>query len=246
LNAERDKVAWITGAGTGIGAAAAKRLAQDGLRVVLSGRRRDRLEAAAGAIVSATIEPLDVSDASAVRDAAIRIIERHGRIDVLVLSAGINVPNRAWVDLTPADWQQIQRVNLDGVFNCVHAVLPQMRVQGGGLVIVVSSWAGRFPSPVAGAAYSASKSAVNAMVHVLNREEGRHGIRATSLCPGEVATEILDQRPNPPSMESRQYMLQPADMGGLIAFLANCPPRMCVNEVVLSPTHNGPVEPPQS
>jgi NAD(P)-dependent dehydrogenase (short-subunit alcohol dehydrogenase family) len=246
LNAERNNVAWITGAGTGIGAAAAKRLARDGTHVVLSGRRRDRLEAVAREIDSATVEELDVSDASAVRSAAERIIERHGRIDTVVLSAGINVPNRAWVELTPVDWQQIQRINLDGAFNCVHAVLPQLRKQGGGLVIAVSSWAGRFPSPIAGAAYSASKSALNAMVHVLNREEGRHGIRATSLCPGEVATEILDQRPNPPSMESRQYMLQPEDMAELIAFLANCPPRMCVNEVVLSPTHTGPVEPPQS
>ncbi len=250
MNTRSNRIAWVTGAGTGIGAAAAKRLAADGMHVVLSGRRVEPLETVKAAIVAgggqASIEAVDVSDAPAVADAAQRIAKDIGAVDVLVHSAGINVPNRAWADLTPDDFQRIQRINVEGAFHCAHAVLPSMRREGGGVMIFVSSWAGPYPSPIAGAAYSASKSALDAMAHVLNQEEGRHGIRACTVCPAEVATEILDQRPKPPPAEARQYMLQPEDLAGLIHYLATCPPHMCVTQVILRPTHTGPFEPPNS
>lgn len=243
-----NKLAWITGAGTGIGAAAAKRLALEGMRVVVSGRRVEPLKTVADSIASAggdaVVEPLDVSDAAAVDETANRIIAEYGAVDVLVHSAGINIPNRAWADLTAEGWQQIQRVNVDGAFHCTHSVLPAMRKKGGGLMIFISSWAGPYPSPIAGAAYSASKSALDAMTVVLNQEESRHGIRACTVCPGEVATEILDKRPKPPPIEKRQYMLQPEDLASLIHYLATCPPHMCVTEVILRPTHTGPFETP--
>jgi len=241
-----NKLAWVNGAGTGIGAASAKRLAREGMHVVLSGRRIEPLQKVADSIAAdgghVTVEPVDVSDAAAVNEVAQRILTDHGTVDVLVHSAGINIPNRAWADLTPEDWQRIQRINVDGAFHCAHAVLPSMRNEGGGLMIFISSWAGPYPSPIAGAAYSASKSALDAMTHVLNQEESRHGIRACTVCPGEVATEILDKRPNPPSAEARESMLQPEDLASLIHYLATCPPHMCVTKVILRPTHTRPIE----
>jgi NAD(P)-dependent dehydrogenase (short-subunit alcohol dehydrogenase family) len=245
-----NKTAWITGAGTGIGAAAAERLAADGTHVVLSGRRVEPLEKVAGVVRmaggDATVAPLDVSNADAACATAERILAALGGIDILVHSAGINIPNRAWADLTPEDFQRIQRINVEGAFHCVHGVLPSMRKNGGGIIIFISSWAGPYPSPIAGAAYSASKSALDSMTQVLNQEEGRHGIRACTVCPAEVATDILDERPKPPPMESRQYMLQPADLASLIHYIANCPPRMCLTQVILKPTHIGPFETPQA
>jgi NADP-dependent 3-hydroxy acid dehydrogenase YdfG len=243
------KIAWVTGAGTGIGAAAAIRLAQDGMHVVMSGRRIEPLEKVADSITAdggqVTIESVDVSDASAINGTAQRIIAQHGRIDILVHCAGINIPNRSFADLTPEDWQQIQRINVDGAFHCAHSVLPSMRSEGGGLMVFISSWAGPYPGPISGAAYSASKAALNAMAHVLNQEESRHGIRSCTVCPGEVVTDILDQRPNPPSTEARKFMLQPEDLASLIHYLTTCPPHMCVTEVVLRPTTTGPIEIPK-
>lgn len=249
MNDSTNKLAWITGAGSGIGAAAAERLTREGMHVVLSGRRIEPLQTVADNIADAgghaTVAPLDVSDASAVDQTVQRIRAEHGTIDALVHCAGINVPNRAWSAITSEDWQRIQRINVDGAFHCAHAALPSMRAAGGGVMIFISSWAGPYPSPIAGAAYSASKSALDAMTQVLNQEESRHGIRACTVCPAEVATEILDQRPNPPSMESRKYMLQPEDLANLIHYLTTCPPRMCVTQVILRPTHTGPIESPK-
>ncbi len=250
MNTPPHKIAWITGAGTGIGAAAAKRLAADGMHCILSGRRVEPMDTVKSAIIAkdgqASIEAVDVSDASAVDAVARRIATEYGAVDVLVHCAGINVPNRAVASLTPEDFQRIQRINVEGAFHCAHAVLPSMRNKGGGVMIFISSWAGPYPSPIAGAAYSASKSAIDAMTHVINQEESRHGIRACTVCPAEVATEILDQRPKPPPAEARKYMLQPDDLAGLIHYLVTCPPHMCVTQVILRPTHTGPFEQPPS
>jgi NAD(P)-dependent dehydrogenase (short-subunit alcohol dehydrogenase family) len=119
----------------------------------------------------------------------------------------------------------------------VQAALPLMRERGG-VMIHTSSWAGRFIGPVSGPAYMAAKHGVVAMSHSINLEEGRHGIRSSVLCPGEVATPILAQRVPPETPEAMAKMLQPDDMGALIAFVARQPPHVCINEVVISPTHN--------
>lgn len=234
-----DRVAWITGAGTGIGAAAAVALAAEGMRVVLSGRRVDRLEEVAGRIgARAEVMPLDVADKHAVLAMAGDILARHGRIDVLVASAGLNVRNRNWHDVTMDDWDTVIRVDLDGAFYCAHAVLPAMIAQGDGLIVNVSSWAGRHVSVVTGPAYTAAKHAMNAMTESINMENGIHGVRACAVCPGEVSTEILDRRPVPVTAEERARMVQPEDCGAIIAFLARLPAHVCINELTVSPTWN--------
>jgi len=89
-----------------------------------------------------------------------------------------------------------------------------------------------------GAAYNASKHAVTALTETINMEEGINGIRACALCPAEVATPIMDRRPMPPSQEDRARMLQPKDLGHTIRWLAELPPNVCINQLVVSPTWN--------
>jgi NADP-dependent 3-hydroxy acid dehydrogenase YdfG len=236
------KLAWITGAGSGIGLAGARALAQAGATVVMSGRRADVLAAEAQRIRgdggSAETAVLDVADAAAVKRVADDILSRHGRIDILVNSAGLNNANRFWKNQTTEGWREVVGINLDGTFFAVHAVLPAMRAQQGGLVVNVSSWAGVFHPRFTGAAYNGSKHAVTAMTETLNMEEGVNGIRACALCPGEVATPILDRRPVPPSAEDRARMVQADDVGHTIRFLAELPPHVCINQLIISPTWN--------
>jgi NADP-dependent 3-hydroxy acid dehydrogenase YdfG len=233
------KVAWITGAGSGIGEAAAIALAVAGMKVVLSGRRADKLsEVARGIGGSAEVARLDVAEQSAVQSVADDILARHGRIDVLVSSAGINVRERNWHNLSVADWDRVIRIDLDGAFYCARAVLPAMIEQGDGLIVNVSSWAGKHVSVVTGPAYTAAKHAMNAMNESINMEAGIHGVRACAICPGEVATPILDHRPVPVTAEHRARMVQPEDCGEIVAFLARLPAHVCINDLTVSPTWN--------
>ena len=236
------KTAWITGAGTGIGAGAALALAGAGMQVVLSGRREPQLREVAAAIEaqggSARIAVLDVADAAGVDAVMADITHREGRVDVLVNSAGVNVVRRNWKHLSREDWNQVLRIDLDGAFYCCHAVLPMMRAQKDGLIVNVSSWAGRHVSTLTGPAYSAAKFGMNAFTESINIEECVNGIRATALCPGEVATPILDKRPIPVSAADRARMVQAEDCGELVLFLARLPAHVCINDLTISQTWN--------
>jgi len=233
------KIAWITGAGTGIGEAGAVALAAAGARVVLSGRRKSELERVASVIgKSAEIQQLDVMDGAAALKVGRDIAARHGRLDILVNSAGLNVPKRHWREVGIEDWNVVIRANLDGTFHCVLAALPAMRAKKDGVIINVASWAGWRTLSFSGAAYNASKHGVVGMTETLNMEEAPNGIRATALCPAEVATPILDKRPVPPSAAERAKMLQAEDLGRAIRFIAELPARACINELVISPTWN--------
>ena len=234
----KDKVVWITGASSGIGAAAAVALSEAGARVIVSGRREDRLNALAQTLDGAEVAVLDVSDATAVDAAVAMILDKFGRIDILVHSAGLNVKNRAWSELTIEDWNTVIQVDLNGAFYCCQAVLPFMRTQKDGLIINISSWAGRYVSRVSGGAYSAAKHALNAMTESINQENCIDGIRACAICPGEVATEILDRRPVPVSREDRSRMVQAEDLGDLILHVCQTPAHVCLNEITISPTWN--------
>ena len=237
----KGQIAWITGGGSGIGLAGAMALAQAGAHVVISGRNAATNASALAslqALGSAEALLLDVADKHAVKAAAQQILDRHGRIDILVTSAGTNATQRNFDVVTPEAWDDVVAINLSGLFYCVHAVLPVMRQQQGGLIINVSSWAGLYASKLTGPAYNATKRAVLALTESINMEECLHGIRATSLLPGEVATPILDKRPVPPSAEQRELMVQAEDMGQAILFVAQMPERTCINELIISPTFN--------
>ncbi|MGE0850267.1 MAG: SDR family oxidoreductase [Hyphomicrobiaceae bacterium] len=240
----KGRVAWVTGAGSGIGEAGAVALAALGATVVLTGRRKQALEAVAERINAsgggvATVQAGDLTKAAAVGKIAGAIRAEQGRLDIVVNNAGVNIPDRAWSRLAPDGIDTVIAGNLTSAFYVVQAALPIMRAQkDGGVFIHTASWAGRWIGPVSGPAYTAAKHGMVAMSHTINLEECGNGIRSCVLCPGEVATPILLNRPIPETPETMARMIQPQDMGELIAFVARQPAHVCINEVLISPTHN--------
>lgn len=236
------KVAWVTGAGSGIGEAAALALAGEGAKVALTGRRREPLQKVADKIAKAggkaLVVPGDLGEPEAASRIAGKIKQDLGRLDILINNAGTNVLERSWAKLTPDRIKTVLDANLNSAFYCSSAALGIMRAQKDGLLIHTSSWAGRFAGIVPGPAYVAAKHAVVAMSYTINMEEFQHGIRSTVLCPNEVATPILDLRPTPVSPEDRARMIQPEHMADLIVYIARQPPSICLNEIVISPTWN--------
>ena len=238
----KGKVVWVTGAGSGIGEAAALMFARSGAKVVLTGRRKAALDGVARRIKtaggSALVLPGDLSKLPTAKFVAGGIKRRLGRLDILVNNAGSNIVERSWSQLDGARVDAVLGANLSSAFYCVMAALPMMRAQRSGVLIHTASWAGRFLGLVSGPAYTAAKHGVVAMSHTINMEECANGIRSTAICPAEVATPILDRRPVPVSAEERALMLQSNDVAHLIRYVATLPRHVCLNEVVISPTWN--------
>jgi NADP-dependent 3-hydroxy acid dehydrogenase YdfG len=235
----QDRIAWVTGAGSGIGEAAALALAEEGARVVLTGRRREMLEKVAERIGSgAHVQPGDVTVAADVERIAAFIRRDLGRLDILVSNAGMNIVERDWARLTPAGVDALIAGNLSSAFYCTLAVLPIMREQQDGVIIHTASVAGRVVGLLSGPGYTAAKHGVVAMSHALNMQECVNGIRSCAVLPGEVATPILDKRPVPITAEERARMVQPEDVGDLVRYIACLPKHVVINEVMISPTWN--------
>jgi NADP-dependent 3-hydroxy acid dehydrogenase YdfG len=239
----KGKVAWVTGGGSGIGFAGAKALAAAGAHVVISGRTARTNESGLAELKKlggAEANLLDVGDRAAVEKTAAEIEKRHGRVDILVTSAGTNIGGgkRTLKSMSLEGWDDVVKINLNGLFYCCYAVLPGMRARKDGVIINISSWAGRYASVLTGPAYNATKRAVIAVSESINMEECMNGIRATSILPGEVATPIMEKRPVPPSAEERARMAQAEDFGKAILFVATMPARTCVNELIMAPTWN--------
>ncbi|WP_372622686.1 SDR family oxidoreductase [Falsiroseomonas sp.] len=236
------KVAWVTGAGSGIGEAAALMLAEEGAALVLTGRRRAPLEAVAAKVAAkggtAEVQPADLMDPGAVKAIGAFIGQRFGRLDILVNNAGLNITPRRWSVLTTEGIDELVRGNLSSAMYCVTVALPFMRAQKDGVLIHTSSMAGRNVSPLSGPGYTAAKHGVVAMSHTINMEECVNGIRSCVVLPGEVATPILDKRPNKLSTEELAKMVQSEDVGDLIRYVACLPPHVVINEVWITPTHN--------
>ena len=238
----KGKLAWVTGGGSGIGQAAAVEIAKAGASVVVSGRRaaalaetRSLIEQAGG---RSDAEALDIADRDAVERAATAILSRHGRFDILVNCAGVNIPKRFLKDLAASEWDRVVESNLNGALYCTLAVLPSMRARRDGLVINIGSWFARYQAYIGGAAYNASKQALTGLTHQINLEEGMHGIRACVIHPGETVTPMQRARPKPPSPEDQAKMLKMEDLGRVVRFVAESPPHVCINEIVVTPTWN--------
>ncbi|MBX3568342.1 MAG: SDR family oxidoreductase [Rhizobiaceae bacterium] len=234
-------VAWVTGAGSGIGRACAVALADAGARVALTGRRRALLDETAAAIADAGGSPplivsADVTDADAVAAAHAAVVAGLGDPLVLVNSAGGNVTRRHWANLAMQGASDVIDLDLKAMFYCTLAVLPAMRAAGGGSIVHVASQAGVSLQTVSGPSYSASKHGVVAMSASLNAEEGINGIRSICISPGEVETPILNTRPQPPTAAERLLMLQPEDIAEAVLFAIGLPARACMTEIVLLPT----------
>ena len=233
------KTAVITGGATGIGQAIAVSLAREGCLVAIAGRREEKLREAAAtwtehpAILTHTV---DVTDRESVAELIRWAEESLGRIDILVNNAGINTPRRTMADMPPETWDQVMLTNATGTYNCMHAVLPAMRQRKEGLIINMDSVSGMRASVLGGVAYCASKFAMTALATVVGLEEGKNGIRVTSICPGEVDTPLLDGRPTPVSAEHRARILMPSDIADAVLMVACLPPRAHIPELVIKPT----------
>jgi NAD(P)-dependent dehydrogenase (short-subunit alcohol dehydrogenase family) len=231
------RVVLVTGAGSGIGRAAAIRLAREGGALALVGRTAERLAETRAAIGDAGVEiyPGDVGEAAAVERIVAATLARFSRIDVLVNAAGINVRRRSLADGSIEDFEKVVETNLRGAFLLSRAVLPPMRAQGGGTIVHVASDSALRGNDFAGIAYTASKFGVRGLVEAMNAEERRHGIRVAAIFPGEVNTPLLDKRPTPVPEAARQRMLQPEDVAECIALTVMLPPRALVEELVVRP-----------
>jgi NAD(P)-dependent dehydrogenase (short-subunit alcohol dehydrogenase family) len=233
------KTAVVTGAGSGVGQAVALRLVKDGWNVGLLGRRPEALQKTiqlAGDTGSRMLAiPCDVADAGHVEEAARSIEQKFGTPGVLVAAAGGNIPKRAWEVLGVEDFDAVIAANLNGVFNCVHALLPGMRKHGDGTIVAIVSDAGMQASAKAGAAYVASKFGLRGLCQSINAEERANGIRCTGIFPGDINTPILDKRPVPPSPEARVKMLQPEDIVACVMLAINLPDRAVIEELLVRP-----------
>jgi NAD(P)-dependent dehydrogenase (short-subunit alcohol dehydrogenase family) len=226
----------VTGAGSGIGRAVVERFAAEGWQVALAGRREAALrDVVAGLSADAQprclVAPCDVSRPDDVARAAGSVLDRFGHVDVLVNSAGVNIPRRRLRDLSVSDWQHVLDINLSGAYYCIQAFLPGMRAQGHGTIVNINSDAGRLARELAGAAYVASKFGLAGLTQQINAEERLNGIRATSIFPRDVNTPLLDYRAVPPSAEARARMVQPEDVAACVWLAATLPARALVDEI---------------
>ncbi|TDC33893.1 3-oxoacyl-ACP reductase [Micromonospora sp. 15K316] len=187
----RDRVAVVTGAGSGIGLATVRRFAAEGALVVCvdidaaAGERA--ADEAGGEFVAA-----DVADEAAVRDLFDGVVERHGRVDVAFNNAGISPPEDDSILETGLDaWERVLRVNTTSVYLCCKYVIPHMRRQGRGSIINTASFVALMGAATSQIAYTASKGGVLAMTRELGVQFAREGIRVNALCPGPVATPLL-------------------------------------------------------
>jgi NADP-dependent 3-hydroxy acid dehydrogenase YdfG len=234
----RGPVLWVTGAGSGMGRAAALSAAGRGWRVALSGRRTLPVRAVAREVEALGGEvlalPCDVRSIEDVTECESAIGRTWGRLDGLVLAAGMNAPRRTWEDQDLRELGDIVETNLVSVARVVQLALPALR-RSAGRVVVISSYAGWRFSPGAGVAYSASKSALASLCQSVNAQEAASGVRACHLCPGDVDTEFLSQRPEVPGAEARSAMLTADDVARAVQFVLDSPAHVRIDELVISP-----------
>jgi NADP-dependent 3-hydroxy acid dehydrogenase YdfG len=238
--------AWITGASSGIGAATAKALAQAGAEVVLSARRRERLDALAEEITAgggkAVVKPVDIADRAAV-EALGRELEEMGGIDLLINNAGI-MPLAPMLEGRVDEWERMIDVNLKGLLYAIHAVLPGMAERKRGHIVNLGSVAGRVTFP-GSAVYCGTKFGVRAISDALRKEALHYGVRITDVEPGAVATELHESIGHGATREAvtgeggfygpGAEILQAEDIAQAIRFVVTQPARVTVSELLVRP-----------
>jgi NADP-dependent 3-hydroxy acid dehydrogenase YdfG len=236
------KVALVTGASSGIGEATALALAAEGASVTIAARRVQRLDTLAKRIreVGVTALPIEVDVTDEARVAAMvqRVLDTFGRLDILANVAGLGVA-APFQNTAPAEYRTMVDVNVLGPLYTIHAVLPAMKRQGQGHIVIVSSGTGRYIHP--STVYSGTKHAVSAMAESLRREIGKDGIRVTSIEPGAVRTEFTshmreDVRRAVEERLGDMEQLEADDIAAAILYAVTQPPRVNVNILTLYPT----------
>jgi NADP-dependent 3-hydroxy acid dehydrogenase YdfG len=235
----KNQVVLILGASSGIGRACAVAFAHNGVKVVASARRDDRLRdlqtelRQKGATVE--VEVADTSDAQAMARVADSARKMFGKVDILVYASGTNTPDRTMQRLKAEIWDNLISINLNGAYYATQAVLPAMREAKSGHLIYISSISGLVPD-VSGAAYQASKRGVLGLAHAIRVEEKENGIRTCVICPGLVETEILNKRPVKPTPDVLAKALQPEDVAEVVVAVAQLHPRVAIPELQIMPT----------
>ena len=233
------KTAVVTGAGSGVGRATVLKLAREGWRVALVGRRAEALAETvklAGPLGNQLLPcPADIGNPEVVAVVAARVLAAFGSVEVLINAAGTNAPNRSLEVLSLDDYRLMMDANLNGAFHCVQAFLPGMRASGSGTIVNIVSDAGKQASPKAGPAYVMSKFGLAGLTQAINAEERARGIRAIALFPGDIDTPLLNKRPVVPDASARARMMQPEDIADCAVFCVNLPSRVVVEEMVIRP-----------
>jgi 3-oxoacyl-[acyl-carrier protein] reductase len=228
------QVAVVTGAGRGIGAAIARKLASLGATTVLCGRTQTTLDATARTIVEAggktEVIPCDVTLVHQVEYAAARVDSTFGRVDILVNNAGVGGFTDLLHELAPEEWDRILNTNLRSVYYTIRAFAPMMIRAFSGHIINISSLSGKNALP-RGAAYAASKWGLNGLTYSVAEELRGHNIRASVICPGSVETELSPHEGKDPTK-----MLQPEDVAHAVAMLVTQTPQSFVSEILMRPT----------
>ncbi len=230
--------AVVTGGGSGVGRALAVRLAREGWRVAVLGRRHAALEETAALAGTDVVraEPCDVTDADAVARVSDRLLaDWHDTVDVVVCAAGTNIAVRGLDRLTARDFDDLVATNLLGAFHVAHAFLPAMRRRGRGTIVTIASDAGLLASAKAGAGYVASKFGLVGLTDTINAELRGEGIRACVICPGDIDTPLLERRPVPPDAAARAVMLQPDDVVDCVMLAITLPERAVIERLVVRP-----------
>jgi 3-oxoacyl-[acyl-carrier protein] reductase len=228
------QVAVVTGAGRGIGAAIARKLASLGATTVLCGRTKETLDATAQTILETggkvEVIPCDVTILHQLEYAAARVASTFGRLDILVNNAGVGGFNEPLHNMAPEEWDRILNTNLRGVYFAIHAFAPLMIRAYSGHIINISSLAGKNALPN-GAAYAASKWGLNGLTYSVAEELRQHNIRVAAVCPGSTETEL-----SPHAGKDPRKMLQPDDIAHAVAMLVTQTPQSFVSEILLRPT----------
>jgi NADP-dependent 3-hydroxy acid dehydrogenase YdfG len=234
-----NKVAIITGAGSGVGRGVAIALAREQWKLTLVGRQESPLQETKRLTGSADGDVLvascDLRDEVAVAAMVEKARERFGFISTLVYAAGINVPHRSWSEISTKEFHSIVDTNLSGAFYCTRALLSEMRAQKTGTIIHIVSDAAKQASAKSGVAYCASKFAQAGLVQSVNAEERANGIRACAIFPGDIDTPLLNKRQSPPPPEARVNMLKPEDIAQCVLLALNLPERATVEEIIIRP-----------
>ena len=228
------QVAVVTGAGRGIGAAIARKLAALGATTVLLGRTQSSLDETARAIVDSggktEVIPCDVTVLHQLEYAAARVDSTFGRLDILVNNAGVGGFTELLHNLLPEEWDKILNTNLRGVYYAIRCFAPMMIRAHSGHIINISSLAGK-NALANGAAYAASKWGLNGLSYSVAEELRKHSVRVSVICPGSVETNL-----SPHEGKDPKKMLQPDDVGHAVEMLVAQAPQSFMSEILLRPT----------
>lgn len=231
----KDKIALVTGSGSGIGRAVALGLAGEGADIVVNDVNREKADGTAAEIAAlgrrSLVIPASVAEETEVKTMVGRIVKEWGGIDILVNNAGAT-SSLLIEDMEKAEWDRVLSVNLDGAFNCCQAVIPSMKQRGGGRIINVISYSGARMTMLGGVHYTSSKAGILGLTRQLSFELGHYQITVNGISPGNIITPMLKSGTTPERLEAMKklYPLQgmptPEDVADAAVFLASGKARM--------------------